>query len=227
MTYSLSGHLLVASSTVSDPIYAGGVCLVMHQDENHTIGVMLNRPLQPTPDALAALLGAKGPRPNRISSEDLSAANDAPQELPATQTGDSPSSDEPAVLGGGGKLSPWRMIHFGGPLSGPVLAIHQESQFAEAETGSGIYVAAQKQHLENLLRQETVPYRLIVGHLGWQSQQIEDEIDSGYWHVVPATVEMVFSPAGEMWPRLIRRATSRSLAKWIGVPDHIDACELN
>ena len=28
MTYSLSGQLLVASSLVTDPIYAGGVCLV-------------------------------------------------------------------------------------------------------------------------------------------------------------------------------------------------------
>ena len=66
--------------------------------------------------------------------------------------------------------SPWRMIHFGGPQSGPVVAIHQESEFAEAETGTGIYVAAQKHHLENLVRRDQVRYRLIVGHLGWKSE---------------------------------------------------------
>jgi putative transcriptional regulator len=119
------------------------------------------------------------------------------------------------------------MLHFGGPLSGPVVAIHQMSQFAEAETGTGIYVAAQKQHLEDLIRRQVGPYRLIVGHLGWKTEELDGEIEAGIWHVVPATVDTVFSAATEMWPRLIRRATSSSMAKWIGAADVIGASELN
>jgi putative transcriptional regulator len=228
MTQSLTGHLLVASSLVTDPTYAGGVCLIMHQDEEHTIGVMLNRPLRPTPEALKAVFGDKATRPNRLSPQHLSSDDDSQTDANASELEQSQGSAGLAVPGTGpGQVSPWRMIHFGGPLSGPVLAIHQESQFAEAETGSGIYLAAQKQHLEHLFRQESMPYRLIVGHLGWQTEQIENEIDSGIWHILPATVESVFSPAADMWPQLIRRATSNSLAKWIGVPDHVGACELN
>lgn len=231
MTPVLSGHLLVASSLVTDPIYAGGVCLVMHQDETQTIGVMLNRPLRPTPEALLAMFGVKPSRPSRLQSYDPETAD--------SDGGDSASPDAmqkdtdagamtvPGVPNEGGAISPWRMIHFGGPLSGPVVAIHPESELAEAETGAGIYVAAQKQHLENLVRQNSVPYRLIVGHLGWKTEHLEFEIASGLWHVVPATVEAVFAPAGEMWPHLVRRATSNSLAKWIGVPDNPRAFELN
>lgn len=220
----LTGNLLVASSLVTDPIFAGGVCLLVHQDENNVIGVMLNRPMQPSPDALAAMLdmptGNADPNhrmPSLIDSGEMGPHNAAP-----SSSGKHLSDLSPTV-----PKSFSGMLHFGGPLSGPVVAIHQTSQYAEAETGTGIYVAAQKQHLENLLRDQSSPYRLIVGHLGWEWGQLDAEIKAGRWHIVPATAEAVFAPAAEMWPRLIRRATASSMARWIGVPDTIDAGELN
>jgi putative transcriptional regulator len=239
---SLSGNLLVASSLVTDPIYAGGVCLIIYQDEDQTIGVMLNRPLQPTPEALLKVFGAEPGPSSRLNPRGTATQNEAEFDSPGSDSpGSETESDEDTpiysesglsvVPSGEGKevaaASPWRMIHFGGPHSGPVVAIHQESELAEAETGAGIYVAAQKQHLENLVRSDQVPYRLIVGHLGWRSENLAAEIDAGVWHVIPASAEAVFSPAGEMWPGLIRRATSNSLAKWIGVPDNDRAGELN
>jgi putative transcriptional regulator len=122
---------------------------------------------------------------------------------------------------------PSRLLHFGGPLSGPVVAIHASSEYAEAETGSGIYVAAQKQHLEQLVRHRPGPYRLIVGHLGWSAAQLRDEIARGVWHVVPATPEIVFAADHEMWTHLIRRATAGSVASWLGVRDVPGAAGLN
>ena len=198
---SLTGNLLVASSIVGDPVYSRGVCLVVHQDDDGAIGVMLNRPMQPEPAAFMKMLGNDG---------------DAPSNRLASTPG--PSSPPTNPLG---------TVHFGGPLSGPVVAIHPLSQYAEAETGQGIYVAAQKQNLEDLVREQPCPYRLIVGHLGWESGQLQAEIDAGIWHPMPATVDTVFRNAAEMWPGLIGRATSRSMARWIGVPDVIGAGELN
>jgi putative transcriptional regulator len=207
-----TGHLLVASSLVTDPIYAGGVCLVVHQDEANVIGLMLNRPFQPSPAAIATMFGNSNPTP--ISKKRLT------RQGTHHQFGSvGPKSEATQPLSG--------MLHFGGPLSGPVVAIHQTSQYAEAETGIGIYVAAQKQHLESLVREQSSPYRLIVGHLGWQWEQLDAEIEAGFWHVVPAIADTVFGSAKEMWPRLIRRATSNSLARWLGVPDLISAGELN
>jgi putative transcriptional regulator len=197
---SLTGNLLVASSIVGDPVYSCGVCLVVHQDEDGAIGVMLNRPMQPAPGAFLQMLANDEPRSDR---------------LPA-------AAAEPKPV-----ANPLGAVHFGGPLSGPVVAIHPLSQYAEAETGQGVYVAAQKQNLEDLVREQPCPYRLIVGHLGWDAGQLQTEIEAGIWHPVPATVDTVFQNAAEMWPELIRRATSRSLARWIGVPDVIGAGELN
>ncbi|NND98187.1 MAG: YqgE/AlgH family protein [Pirellulaceae bacterium] len=118
-------------------------------------------------------------------------------------------------------------VHFGGPLSGPVVAVHGSSEFAEAETGSGIYVAAQKPNLEGLVRQQSNPFRLIVGHIGWNTQQLQAEMDAGFWHMVPATSDAVFANDLEMWPQLIRRATARSVARWIGTPDVPMAYQVN
>lgn len=197
----LTGNLLVASADVNDPVYSRGVCLIVHHDEENVIGVMLNRPMQPNPAALIKMLSDNEPQPDRALIE-------AAKELPQT-------------------AAPLGMVHFGGPLSGPVVAIHPMSQFGEAETGQGIYVAAQKEHLEELVRAQPCPYRLIVGHLGWETEQLQSEFDTGQWHLLPATVDVVFCNAQEMWPGLIRRATARSMAHWLDIPDVANAFELN
>jgi len=191
-------------------MYSGGVCLIVHQDDTDVIGVMVNRPIQPSPDALLEMLGAAD------AADD---ADDGPLAI-KNRVGDQ-LSPTPA------DASPIGTLHFGGPRSGPVVAIHQTSQFAEAETGEGIYVAATKEHLQELVREQPAPYRLVVGHLGWETDELQQELDAGLWHVVPATAESVFSSAAEMWPRLIRRATSNSVARWIGVPDLPHSGELN
>lgn len=278
MNQPLTGNLLVASSLVNDPVYAGGVCLIVHHDESNVIGVMLNRPMKPSAEALLEMLGnVESPADvghNRLTENDQhlldeEAVDDASQDQGADEAtefeehGDEdkdhqwmeldaepldqgefddqqveqslsrPSqadrsveaSQDPSLSEGQNSL--FGMLHFGGPRSGPVVAIHQTSQFAEAETGKGIYVAAQKQHLEELVRDHPAPYRLIVGHLGWEHDELAAEMDAGLWHIVPATTEAVFSPANEMWPQLIRRATSNSVARWIGIPDLVAAGDLN
>ncbi|MAI72142.1 MAG: transcriptional regulator [Rhodopirellula sp.] len=216
MRESYLGQLLVASSTVTEPLYANGVCLIVHDDETRVIGVMLNRPIEPTAEAFEAILGGtnfeKPAEPSRRFS----------MHTTKTEESEPNSSFHDSDL-----PSPSRSLHFGGPLSGPIVALHQIRDYAEAETGEGIYVAAQKQHLVDLIRDQNGPFRLIVGHLGWNPEELEAEISDGNWHVLPANVDDVFSSTSDMWSCVIRRATNSSLAKWIGLPDANSAGELN
>jgi putative transcriptional regulator len=222
MNESLTGNLLVASSLATDPVYSRGVCLVVHQDESNVIGVMLNRPLKPSPEALLELLNEESG--NRLSQYDQAQFDqDQNDGLPVDEDDTSGEFTGTPI----GDESPLGLLHFGGPRSGPVVAIHQTSRFAEAETGEGIYVAAQKQHLEELVRDHPAPYRLIVGHLGWEFDELAAELDAGIWHMVPATTDAVFSAAADMWPRLVRRATSSSMARWVGISDLVGAGDLN
>lgn len=123
--------------------------------------------------------------------------------------------------------APGAMVHFGGPLSGPVVALHSAPVLAEAETAEGVYVAAQKDHLQQLLGTTGSPYRLLVGHAGWSIGQLDEEVHQGHWHVMPASSEAVFAPDELMWPSLIRRACGHSVARWVKAPHVPPVPELN
>jgi putative transcriptional regulator len=131
----------------------------------------------------------------------------------------------------GGPVSPadytGAMVHFGGPLSGPVVALHGSRELAEAEAGAGIYVAAQKKNLEQLVKQQTGNVRLIIGHAAWSSEQLDKEFEAGFWHILPATPEMVLPIEQDLWPLLFRRAAGASIAKWLGTTDTGGNVELN
>jgi putative transcriptional regulator len=250
MYESLVGKLLIASTCVEDPIYSRGVCLVVHADDKRTIGVMLNRPMQPSPEALLKMIGQNQESVTQepefddeayhldeeeldfYESSELAEFDEEPTlDFEPESTNDNrlgipkpTATDEEAMIRATGSLG---LVHFGGPLSGPVVAVHGSSELAEAETGQGIYVAAQKQHLEDLVRHKPSPYRLIVGHLGWEPDQLMAEIHAGVWHLVPATADVVFDNDNEMWAKLVRRATAHSVARWIGTPDVPAAQQLN
>ena len=243
-----TGSLLVASSTNRIPVYAGGVCLVVSDDDQQTIGVMLNRPLNLGHDAIAALyrnLTQSGPTAgiegsteadwqsdvsSDWSTDDEDPDLDMPDaELPEAEMVDDWQVDDDdevveAIIESptsGRGLTPnaptTSPLHFGGPVSGPVVALHQTHALAEMEPGRGIYVAAHREALQQLVAAGDPDTRLIVGHLRWTPGGVSQEIVHGLWHPLPATAEDVFADSRLMWPRLVRRGTTQSLARWIGV----------
>ena len=98
-----------------------------------------------------------------------------------------------------------RHVHFGGPVSGPVVAIHDQEKLADAGNGQGVYLAAQVDTLRKLVDVAPEHFRLFIGHATWELGKIADEIRKGMWYVVPAVPELVFSADDEMWGRSIRR----------------------
>lgn len=223
---SLVGKLLVASTVMQDPLLSRSVSLVVHHDEQHVFAVLLNRPMS-SPPAAANLHAATSPgsaeSSDRPGGNRLTDVSDGPSEsqslIPAAEN---PSLEGPAKTIAEATKSLGR-IHFGGPLSGPVVAVHGVSKFAEAEAGNGVFLAAQKDLLERLVRQRTSPLRLIVGHMGWTQQQLLEERDAGFWHLIDASSDQVFQEDDELWPAVIRRATSSSMARWLGYVDTPEA----
>jgi len=198
-----AGKLLVASPSLADPLFGRSVCLVMHHDSNGAIGVLLNRPLQLGPSQLLKM---------------LEASSEAEKTQGSSRLPSQPALNHPPVN------HPVRPIHFGGPNAGPVVALHAQQSLAEAETGAGVYVAAQKEHLQQLVNADaTNPMRLIIGHAAWKSGQLEAEIAAGLWYLLPATADRVFEADDSMWGHLVRTGVGHSLASWVGVDDtHIN-----
>jgi putative transcriptional regulator len=251
---SMIGKLLVASTTLQDPILGRSVCLVVHQDTENVFAVLLNRPMTPPPglakmfhagepDKIAGPAGGNrfrkavfdhpNPFPPNLSGADSNAATppddaDLAAENPTDWATEAKGSDELLAAQTAAEASQsLGVIHFGGPLSGPVVAVHNSSEHAEAQAGRGVYVAAQRDLLENLVKRKPGSFRLIVGHLGWTREQLRAEREAGYWHMIDATDEDVFIGDQDLWPSVIRRATTASVSTWLGLGDEPNSPQWN
>lgn len=114
--------------------------------------------------------------------------------------------------------SPPPHLHFGGPVSGPVVAIHDRESLAEAGNGNGVYLAAQVENLKKLVLIPPEHYRLFVGHAAWRSGQLEQEIRDGYWYPLPADPELVFGNDYDMWQKAMRRVGNFMMQSVVGLP---------
>jgi putative transcriptional regulator len=55
---------------------------------------------------------------------------------------------------------------------------------------------------------------MYVGHAGWAPGQLDNEVERGDWHIVPADIDTLFrKPAENMWSELIQRSAGR----WVGL----------
>ena len=97
-------------------------------------------------------------------------------------------------------------VNFGGPVSAPLVAVHDMKPLGEMQiTADHLFVAAQRDHLTQLIHQEDHPLRLFVGRAAWDRGKLEFELNSGAWHVIPANREIVFDDDEHLWPTLTRK----------------------
>lgn len=96
-------------------------------------------------------------------------------------------------------------FHVGGPLPGPMVALHRQKGLAEIDLGGDLYAAAQRSLLDQLVAEQTEPFRLFLGHAGWGQGQLEREVQRGVWMTLPASEVEVFAPETELWPEAVRQ----------------------
>jgi putative transcriptional regulator len=120
-----------------------------------------------------------------------------------------------------------RRVYLGGPVSGPLIALHAEKALAEIEIVPGVYFAAEREHLEQLVREDREPLRLFVGHSGWGNGQLEGELRQGAWLSVPATAEFVFYDDADLWRQVTRRVGESLLSGILGMPELPEDPSLN
>ncbi len=110
-------------------------------------------------------------------------------------------------------------IYLGGPVPGPLLALHDRPALAELEPAPGVFFAAKKQHLDALVVDEEPAYKVFIQHAGWGAGQLENEIEEGACGTLPATAELVFSTAGDLWETVFRRIGDKLLQSIIPVKE--------
>lgn len=96
-------------------------------------------------------------------------------------------------------------IYIGGPLEGPLMAVHTNGQFPENEIVPGLWFATHKDVLHVLVDEPEKPFRLFSGYSGWGGGQLEGEMKVGGWLTLSADPSHVFCKNDdELWQKITR-----------------------
>jgi putative transcriptional regulator len=126
-----------------------------------------------------------------------------------------------------GAASGMAHFNFGGPNNGPILAIHNESALAEGGNDHGVYLSAQVETLRQLAQSSPEHLRWFIGHATWGKSQLEQEIVSENWLLLPAVPQIVFEQEESMWKRALEFYGDSVLAGFPGVEKVISKASLN
>jgi len=100
-------------------------------------------------------------------------------------------------------------IYQGGPVEGPLMALHQESSLSEIEVAQGLYFCSQRENIEALIEDNHQPIRMFLGYSGWAPQQLDDEMAVGGWLTLPAAADKVFQPDQDaLWKSVVEEVGS-------------------
>jgi putative transcriptional regulator len=83
-------------------------------------------------------------------------------------------------------------VRHGGPVSGSLMAVHDQRVHANLVVTEDIYVATELNAMEALAASDVGQTLFYIGHSGWGPGQLETEMADGSWLVLPATAEHVF-----------------------------------
>lgn len=112
-------------------------------------------------------------------------------------------------------------VRQGGPVPGPLVALHTRPQYAETEILPGVYFAAGKEYLDKIVETHESPFRMFNGYSGWMSGQLEAELDAGGWLTLDAEYRHVFQEGDDLWDSLLRsigRKITAPLVRNVGEP---------
>jgi putative transcriptional regulator len=97
-------------------------------------------------------------------------------------------------------------LYLGGPVSGPLMAVHTSDWLGEYEVLPGVFFSAKERNVRALVRRADRPYKIFVGYAGWSAGQLDREVEQGVWRIVAATPQQIFSESEDLWCRLSRQA---------------------
>jgi putative transcriptional regulator len=95
------------------------------------------------------------------------------------------------------------LLYVGGPVEGPLMAMHDCVDRSETEVRPGLYFCAGRENVEHLVRSDCQA-RFFAGFAGWGAGQLEGELAEGAWRTRPALERHVFAADEEMWERVLQ-----------------------
>lgn len=111
-----------------------------------------------------------------------------------------------------------RHLACGGPLGGPVFAVHHDDQLGEIRISDGLFVTASTESLDRLFAAEDQPYRVFLGIAGWKHTQLAQEIRRGLWYLLEQGAEDLIANPDQLWERHLVRYGRQQLSELLHLP---------
>jgi putative transcriptional regulator len=103
-------------------------------------------------------------------------------------------------------------IFLGGPVPGPLVAIHQLKKYSESQVLEGVHFAAHKDFLRKVIAGKQKPFRVFSGYSGWGAGQLEDELEAGGWLVAECDKDLIFYAGDDLWERVVHTIADQIMA---------------
>ncbi|MCO8121178.1 YqgE/AlgH family protein [Stieleria sp. TO1_6] len=106
-----------------------------------------------------------------------------------------------------GPIRPDDYIYEGGPVEGPLLALHDLTGVGSpiASESTGIWLTGEEDHLRLLLSRVDAKVRFIAQYSGWGPGQLDLEMETGGWLVGEIKREVVFEDPDQVWESAVKR----------------------
>lgn len=111
-----------------------------------------------------------------------------------------------------------RRIRVGGPLNGPLVAVHAFRDIGSDFVGDGLFVTNSRELLQDVVDQGSQQFQLFTGYSGWGPGQLEDELQQGGWMTCPAFGEHVFDiDPNDLWDHVSHHIGREITIKQLGI----------
>lgn len=111
-------------------------------------------------------------------------------------------------------------IGLGGPVPGPLLALHSVEDLADREVVPGVYSTVEATKVQQLILGQVAPSLILANYAGWGPGQLEGEFGEDSWLTLPATPEYVFwEGPKDLWEVVVKAVNARKLSEFLGIRD--------
>lgn len=111
-------------------------------------------------------------------------------------------------------------IWLGGPVSGPLVLLHQDPRLADHEVVPGVYSTVEDAKVRQGLRRRVDPSIIAINYAGWGPGQLERELSEDSWEVLEATDRMVFpQPGTDLWKVALQQVQTLKLRSLVELPE--------
>src|SRR5947209_5293921 len=109
-------------------------------------------------------------------------------------------------------------LNLGGPVSGPLMILHEVEEYSDLEILPGLYNAVEVSKVRQLVMDRTEPSMILANYSGWGPGQLEGEFGVDSWLTLPAKREYVFwEGAGDLWDVVVKAVNARKLSDFLGL----------